>query len=123
MSKLATSTLFLTLLPMAAMLQKDAIFRRLFFSKDGEIYQFINCLYDKPKDIPWGKRYEEVYEEFSTERPPSDNINADLPYFLVKVPTLINQQNLEEIPFETHPDTINKGTYIFRIILDLNYPG
>ena len=64
----------------------------------------INLLpYDKPKDLPWGKRYEEAYEEFSTERPPNDNINTDLPYFLVKVPTLINQQNLEEIPFEPHP--------------------
>ena len=81
----------------------------------------INLLpYDKSKDLPWGKRYEEAYEEFSSERPSSDNINTDLPYFLVKVPTLINQQNLEEIPFEPHPDAINKGTYIFRIILDLN---
>ena len=77
--------------------------------------------YDKPKDIPRGKRYEEVYKEFPTERPPTDNINTDLPYFLVKVPTLINRQNLEEIPFETHPDAINKGTYIFRIIFNLNY--
>ena len=81
----------------------------------------INLLpYDKPKDLPWGKRYEGAYEEFPTERPLTDNINADLPYFLVKVPTLINQQNLEEIPVEPHPDVINKGTYIFRIILDLN---
>ena len=87
MSKLATSTLFLTLLPMAAILQKDYSLKKTVKS--------INSLpYDKPKDLPWGKRYEEAYEELSSERPSSDNINADLPYFLVKVPTLINQQTI-----------------------------
>ena len=77
--------------------------------------------YDKPKETPWGKHYEDVYKEFSTERPPSDNINTDLPYFLVKVPTLLNQQNLEEMPFEPNLDSINKGTHIFRIISNLKY--
>ena len=70
--------------------------------------------YDKPKDLPWGKRYEEADEQFSSERPPSDNINADLPYFLVKVPTLINQQNLEEIPFEPHLHAIDKGAFQYH---------
>ena len=77
--------------------------------------------YDKPKETPWGKHYEDVYKEFSTKRPPSDNINTDLPYFLVKVPTLLNQQNLEEMPFEPNLDSINKGTHIFRIISNLKY--
>ena len=65
----------------------------------------------EPKDeISWN--YDEQYTDYPTN--PSDS--DEKPFFLVKVPTLIDPEELEEIPSSSHSDVLNKGILVYILI-------
>ena len=51
--------------------------------------------------------YDEQYKDYPTD--PSD----EKPFFLVKVPTLIDPEELEDIPSNSHSDILNTGMIVY----------
>ena len=55
--------------------------------------------------------YDEQYKDYPND--PSDS--DEKPFFLVKVPTLIDPEELEDIPSNLHSDVLNKGMTVYNL--------
>ena len=56
--------------------------------------------------------HDEKYPEFPTK--PSDR--KELPVFLDKIPTLIDNEELEDKPSGHHPEVLNQGIFVYMYI-------